>query len=81
LLEYECDIPRPRRIPWYVAPMKNGHDGKRTIGVQLDRVVGATGQRMGWPAIYGEESRFKAQAENGITNVGFFLPLKLAAAM
>ena len=27
---------------------------------------------------YGEESRFKAKAENGITNVGFFLPLKLA---
>jgi two-component system LytT family sensor kinase len=30
---------------------------------------------------YGEESRFKAQAGNGITNVGFFLPLKLASAM
>ena len=45
-------------IPWYVAPMKNGHDGKRTVGVQLDRVIGSTGQRVGWPAIYGEESRF-----------------------
>jgi LytS/YehU family sensor histidine kinase len=30
---------------------------------------------------YGAESRFQAQAENGVTNVGFFLPLKLASAM
>jgi hypothetical protein len=45
-------------IPWYIAPMKNGHDGKRAIAVQLDRVVGSTGERMGWPAIFGGESRF-----------------------
>ena len=45
-------------IPWYIAPMKDGHDGKRTLGLQLDRVVGATGERMGWPAIYGGEPRF-----------------------
>jgi hypothetical protein len=45
-------------VPWSVAPMKDGHDGKRTIGVQLDRVVGATGERVGWPAIFGGESRF-----------------------
>ena len=45
-------------IPWYIAPMKDGHDGKRTIGLQLDRVVGATGERMGWPAIFGGEQRF-----------------------
>jgi hypothetical protein len=45
-------------IPWSVAPMKDGHDGKRTIGVQLDRVVGATGERVGWPAIFGGEPRF-----------------------
>jgi hypothetical protein len=45
-------------IPWYIAPMKDGHDGKRTIGVQLDRVIGTTGERMGWPAIFGGESRF-----------------------
>jgi hypothetical protein len=45
-------------IPWYIAPMKKGHDGKRTIGVQLDRVVGSTGERMGWPAIFGGEQRF-----------------------
>ncbi len=45
-------------IPWYIAPMKDGHDGKRTLGLQLDRVVGATGERMGWPAIFGGEPRF-----------------------
>ena len=45
-------------IPWYIAPMKNSRDGKRTIGVQLDRVVGSTGERVGWPAIFGGEARF-----------------------
>ena len=45
-------------IPWHIAPMKDGHDGKRTIAVQLDRVVGSTGQRVGWPAIFGGEPRF-----------------------
>ena len=50
-------------IPWYSAPMKKGHDGKRTIAVQLDRVIGSTGQRVGWPAIYGEESRFLSAFE------------------
>ena len=45
-------------IPWYIAPMKDGKDGKRTIGLQLDRVVGATGERVGWPAIFGGEQRF-----------------------
>ena len=45
-------------IPWYIAPMKKVHDGKRTIGIQLDRVVGSTGERVGWPAIFGDETRF-----------------------
>ena len=45
-------------IPWYIAPMKDGHDGKRTIGLQFDRVIGATGERVGWPAIFGGEQRF-----------------------
>ena len=44
-------------IPWYIAPMQDGKDGKRTIGLQLDRVVGSTGERMGWPAIFGGEPR------------------------
>jgi hypothetical protein len=37
-------------IPWYVAPMKKAVDGKRTIGIYLDRVVGSTGERLAWPA-------------------------------
>jgi len=48
-------------IPWSVAPMKDGRDGKRTLGVQLDRVVGVTGERVGWPAIFGGEPRFLSQ--------------------
>ena len=37
-------------IPWYIAPMRKGEDGKRTLGVYLDRVVGSTGTRVAWPA-------------------------------
>ena len=45
-------------IPWYIAPMRDAKDGKRTIGLQLDRVVGSTGERVGWPAIFGGEQRY-----------------------
>lgn len=45
-------------IPWYIAPMRSGKDGKRTLGISLDRVVGATGQRMSWPAVSFTEARF-----------------------
>lgn len=38
-------------IPWHVAPMARPEGGKRTIGLYLDRVVGSTGQRIGWPNI------------------------------
>src|SRR3546814_8004790 len=37
-------------IPWYIAPMRKGVDGKRTMGIYLDRVVGITGERVAWPA-------------------------------
>jgi hypothetical protein len=30
--------------------MRKGVDGKRTMGIYLDRVVGSTGQRLAWPA-------------------------------
>jgi hypothetical protein len=36
-------------IPWYIAPMGAGKDGKRTLGIYLDRVVGSTGERLAWP--------------------------------
>ena len=45
-------------IPWHIAPMQAGSDGKRTIGIQLDRVIGHTGERMAWPAVSVQEARF-----------------------
>jgi hypothetical protein len=36
-------------IPWYTAPMRASHDGRRTLGVYLDRVVGSSGERDAWP--------------------------------
>lgn len=45
-------------IPWYTAPMHEGRDGKRTIGIYLDRVIGATGERMAWPWASFERPRF-----------------------
>ena len=38
-------------IPWHIAPMRDGTDGKRTVGIYLDRVIGVTGERVAWPAI------------------------------
>ena len=45
-------------IPWYIAPMSRGADGKRTLKVYLDRVIGATGERSAWPAASFERPRF-----------------------
>ena len=45
-------------IPWYIAPMRKGVDGKRTMGIYLDRVVGSTGERLAWPAATYTLSRF-----------------------
>jgi hypothetical protein len=45
-------------IPWYIAPMRAGHHGKRIIGLYLDRVVAATGERMAWPAASFQRARF-----------------------
>jgi len=45
-------------IPWHVAPMRDGRNGKRTLGIALDRVISHTGERMTWPAISFEEPRF-----------------------
>ncbi|CAN5255744.1 hypothetical protein BH11PSE14_BH11PSE14_20330 [soil metagenome] len=42
-------------IPWSVAPMRKARDGKRTIGIYLDRVIGSTGERVAWP--YATTSR------------------------
>ena len=34
-------------IPWYTAPMHKAIDGKRRLGIYLDRVIGSTGERDG----------------------------------
>lgn len=45
-------------IPWYIAPMKKGVDGKRTLGIYLDRVIGSTGERVAWPNASYLRARF-----------------------
>lgn len=45
-------------IPWYIAPMRAGTGGKRTLGIGLDRVVGVSGQRMSWPQASFVDPRF-----------------------
>jgi hypothetical protein len=50
-------------IPWYIAPMRKGADGKRTMGVYLDRVVGSTGERLAWPAASFTLPRFMSDFE------------------
>ncbi|PNS09414.1 DUF5916 domain-containing protein [Solilutibacter silvestris] len=48
-------------IPWSVATMGKAKGDKRTIGVYFDRVVGVSGERMGWPAITFERPQFLAK--------------------
>lgn len=45
-------------IPWYIAPMRGGDGGTRTLRVYLDRVVGSTGERVAWPAASYQRARF-----------------------
>jgi len=45
-------------IPWYTAPMRAPVDGKRSIGIYLDRVIAATGERVAWPAASYTKPRF-----------------------
>ncbi|MGH8076344.1 MAG: DUF5916 domain-containing protein [Lysobacter sp.] len=45
-------------IPWHIAPMQQARGDTRTIGLSLDRVIGATGERMSWPAVSFTEQRF-----------------------
>lgn len=50
-------------LPWHIAPMQKGAGDTRTIGLSLDRVVGATGERMAWPAVTFVEQRFLTRLE------------------
>lgn len=45
-------------IPWHTAPMRSASGDTRTIGVVLDRVLGATGERAAWPAVTYTEPRY-----------------------
>lgn len=45
-------------VPWHVAPMARPVDGKRTLGIYLDRVVAHTGERVAWPAASFQRPRF-----------------------
>ena len=48
-------------IPWHTAPMKQAANGKRTIAVYLDRVIGSLNERMAWPTISFERPQFLNQ--------------------
>ncbi|BCT93156.1 hypothetical protein LYSHEL_21790 [Lysobacter helvus] len=45
-------------IPWHLAPMRDREGGRRTLGIQLDRTIGATGERASWPAVSFSEQRY-----------------------
>lgn len=45
-------------IPWHIAPMRDADGDQRTLGIQLDRVIAATGERASWPAVHYNEARF-----------------------
>lgn len=45
-------------IPWYIAPMRKAQQGKRIVGLYLDRVIGATGERDAWPQASFTRPRF-----------------------
>lgn len=48
-------------IPWYTAPMRAAANGKRTLGVYLDRVIAATGERVAWPLASYTKPRFLSE--------------------
>src|SRR3546814_7756539 len=50
-------------IPWYIAPMREGSDGHRTLGVYVDRVIGSTGERVAWTVASFTQSRFLSDFE------------------
>lgn len=50
-------------VPWHIAPMRDADGGTRTIGLQLDRVIGATAERMSWPAVSYTEPTYLSRFE------------------
>lgn len=48
-------------IPWHIAPMRDVAGEVRTLRIYLDRVVGATGERVAWPLASPERPRFLSE--------------------
>ena len=48
-------------VPWYIAPMRGGVDGQRSMKLYLDRVIGATGERVAWPTASFNRSRYMSE--------------------
>ncbi|HKU88315.1 MAG TPA: DUF5916 domain-containing protein [Steroidobacteraceae bacterium] len=44
-------------LPWHLAPMRTAGE-KRTVAIYVDRVVGSTGERAGWPFASFQRPRF-----------------------
>lgn len=56
-------------LPWHLAPMHSVKTTTRTIGLYLDRVIGATGERSGWPLASFQRPRFLSDfAQVTVTN-------------
>ncbi|UPG87131.1 DUF5916 domain-containing protein [Luteibacter aegosomatis] len=45
-------------IPWYIAPMHKATGDTRRIGLYIDRIIAATGERVAWPAVSFDQGRF-----------------------
>jgi hypothetical protein len=45
-------------IPWYTAPMHAPVDGKRSIGIYIDRVIASINERAAWPVTAYTQPRF-----------------------
>lgn len=48
-------------IPWYTAPMHKASGDTRRMKLYVDRVIGATGERMAWPAASFDRPRFLSE--------------------
>ncbi|HEX7115240.1 MAG TPA: DUF5916 domain-containing protein [Steroidobacter sp.] len=48
-------------IPWHIAPMREVAGDTRTVHIYLDRIVGATGERVAWPLASFEQPRFLSE--------------------
>ncbi|MEO8064575.1 MAG: DUF5916 domain-containing protein [Pseudomonadota bacterium] len=56
-------------LPWHIASMREAKGDKRTVKMYLDRIIGATGERVAWPQASFERPRF----------VSDFAPVELAS--